>query len=165
MSGWRRFCLVRRDCSKQRDALKGLTVNPQTSLANLPGAQVLIDWFGVWPSFHDAEVISIELNRESASKLRIHYFSTSNRTNERGYYITEKHAIVSFIMEDIAQLQLTDFNQQNVLSSISVTPIETKYEIILGDCYGVSGRILASKLCFELEPGMPNKSVYAETIS
>ena len=140
-------------------------MNPQLSITDLAGAQKLIDWFGCWPSFHDAEVISIELNREGVSKLRVHFFSTRNRTNDRGYYITENHAIVSFILEDIAQLELNGFNHQNVLSSISVNPVDTQYEIILGDCYGVSGRILASKLSFELEPGMPGKSVYAETIS
>ena len=138
-------------------------MSPQTSVANLTGAQKLIDWFGCWPSFHDAEVVSIELNREGSSQLRVHYFSTTSRTNKSGYYITEKHAIISFILEDITQLELAGFNQQNVLSSISVTPIETKYEIVLGDCYGVSGRIMAGKLSFDLQPGMPTESIYAET--
>jgi hypothetical protein len=140
-------------------------VTLQTSLANLFGAQKLIDWFGCWPSFHDAEVVNIELNREGPSRLRIHYFCMTGKTNKSGYYITEKHAIVSFILEDITQLELNDFNQQNVLSSILITPIETKYEIMLGDCYGVSGRITAGKLSFDLQPGMPAKSIYFETIS
>ena len=138
-------------------------MNAQISLANLSGAQKLIDWFGYWPSFHDAEVISIELNREELSQLRIHYFCTTGRTNNRGQYITEKHAIVSFILENITRLELADFNHQNVLSSISVTPGETDCEIILGGCYGVSGRITASRLSFDLQPGMPKKSIYGET--
>lgn len=140
-------------------------MEPHSSITKLPGAQELIDWFGHWPSFHDAEVINIELSREGASKLRIHYFRTTNRINKSGHYIAERHAIVSFIMEDIAQLQLNDFNEQNVLSSISVTPVETEYEIILGCCYGVSGHIRARKLSFDLEAGMPSKSIYAETAS
>ena len=139
-------------------------MNLQKAMANLPGVQNLIEWFGYWPTFHDAEVVSIELNREGSSRLRVHCFCTTNRVNKYGHYITEKHAIVSFIFEKIAQLELANFNQQNVVSSISVGLSENGYEVILGDCYGVSGRLEAGRLSFEFESGMPSNSIYAETL-
>ena len=30
---------------------------------DIPGAQDVIAWFGAWPTFHDAEVLSISLDR------------------------------------------------------------------------------------------------------
>ena len=31
--------------------------------AGIAGAAELVEWFGRWPSFHDAEIVSLELNR------------------------------------------------------------------------------------------------------
>jgi len=36
----------------------------QTSyLTDVPGAAEIVNWFGYWPTFHDAEIVSIELKR------------------------------------------------------------------------------------------------------
>lgn len=32
-------------------------------LGEIDGVGALFDWFGYWPDFHDAEIISLELNR------------------------------------------------------------------------------------------------------
>ena len=32
-------------------------------IQEVPGAAELHDWFGFWPNFHDAEIISLYLNR------------------------------------------------------------------------------------------------------
>jgi len=34
-------------------------------LGTIEGAKNLRDWFGYWPSFHDAEVILLHLHRRS----------------------------------------------------------------------------------------------------
>jgi hypothetical protein len=41
-------------------------------LEAVEGAKSLCDWFGYWPSFHDAEVISLHLNRRGLSSLALH---------------------------------------------------------------------------------------------
>jgi len=136
----------------------------QYSLAGVPGSQSVFDWFGFWPSFHDAEVTSIELNRQGVSRLNVHCFSTTGRTNSRGHYVTEKHAIVSLLMEDITSIDLSDFNHQNVLSSLRVQQTKT-FEVFLDGIYGVTGRIATEKLSVELKPGVPEGSIYSSEIS
>ena len=139
-------------------------MQPDSSVLNLAGAKQVMDWFGFWPSFHDAEILNISFDRENASRIRVHYFATNAKVNKNGYYATEKHAIVSFIIEDPTHVEIYGFNQQNVMSSIAVTPVETGYEIQLVGCYGISGHITAKNLRFELEPGMPANSNYSETL-
>ena len=39
-------------------------------LLQVPGASALVQLFGYWPSFHDAEVISVKLHRNSQSLIR-----------------------------------------------------------------------------------------------
>ncbi len=136
----------------------------QYSLAGIPGSQSIFDWFGFWPSFHDSEVTSIELNRKGVSRLNVHCFSTTGRTNSRGHYVTEKHAIVSLLIEDITSMELSDFNNQNVLFSLRVQQAKS-FEVFLEGIYGVTGRIAAKKLSLELKPGMPEGSMYSSETS
>ncbi|WP_051979715.1 Imm50 family immunity protein [Edaphobacter aggregans] len=118
---------------------------------NFPGAADVIDWFGAWPSFHDAEIVSLELNRVGTSILKVHAFSS--RT---------KHAIVSFLLYDIVTIHLDDFNHQNVIFDLKILRNPEGYEILLAPCYGLSGSIVAKQIQVTLEPGIPEGSVYAK---
>ena len=75
----------------------------------LPGAENLIEWFGRWPSFHDAEILSIELNRLGASRIRIHVWNRLADVDTRGFYKHDKHCTVTFKLEQISDLELADF--------------------------------------------------------
>ena len=118
-------------------------------LIDVPGAAEIINWFGHWPTFHDAEVVSIELNRSGTSILKVHTF------------VGHKHAIVSFLLDDICELQLSGFNHQNVIFRLDLNKQDEEYEIVLVGCYGVEGRIVTKKIQITFEAGIPASSVYA----
>jgi len=69
--------------------------------AQIPGALGLSEWFGYWPSFHDAEVLSLDLHRAGPSTLKIHTFEISNQVTSRGFLVCTKHVVVTFIIEEI----------------------------------------------------------------
>src|SRR5438067_11086704 len=75
-----------------------------------PGASDLVAWFGYWPSFHDAEVLSIHLNRSGESSVAIQTWHRTNEVDDRGYFIATKHVLVTFMLEGIQSVQLNDFN-------------------------------------------------------
>ena len=58
-----------------------------TYLQGVAGSRELLNWFGYWPSFHDAEVISLTLNRRGASCLLLYTWEMTEEINERGQYI------------------------------------------------------------------------------
>jgi Immunity protein 50 len=115
-------------------------------ISELAGADAVTQWFGDWPSFHDAEVISIFLARKGQSVLRVYPYHPS------------KPATVDFILEDVTDVELDDFSSQNVIDSLEVE-ISTDqngdgvYRILLAPCYGVTGRIDAKSLRVKLSPG------------
>jgi hypothetical protein len=74
----------------------------------LSGSDAVVQWFGRWPDFHDAEVVSLALIRSGESLLRVFPFFPA------------KPAIVDFILEEVTDLELADFSIQNVISSLSV---------------------------------------------
>jgi len=96
-------------------------------IPNIPGAEDVVRWFGYWPDFHDAEVLSITLNRSTGPTVEIHTFERTPEVDARGFYVLAKHAIVTFVLggfplsqEGMATTRIDYFNHQNVLSSAGV---------------------------------------------
>jgi hypothetical protein len=65
----------------------------------IEGASDVVNWFGYWPTFHDAEVLTITLERRSGCRVVIHTFEKTSDLDSRGYYVLTKHAIVTFTLE------------------------------------------------------------------
>jgi hypothetical protein len=65
----------------------------------VPGASDLMSWFGYWPSFHDAEVFSIHLNRSGESTVAIQTWHRTDEVDERGRFMATKHVLVTFVLE------------------------------------------------------------------
>jgi hypothetical protein len=118
-----------------------------SDIGDIPGVNAVKDWFGYWPTFHDAEITSLCLNRRGESRLKIHPYSKTN------------HAVVCFLLEEIQRLELTDFSEQNVISCLQLTKGDGHYLIELGPCYGLCGSIAAARVRVEIEPGPPADSI------
>jgi hypothetical protein len=110
---------------------------------SLRGSDAVMQWFGGWPSFHDAEIISLNLARTGQSVLRVYP------------YYPDKPATVDFIFEEITDVELAAFSGQNVISSLGIEEVidHTKQKAIrltLSPCYGLAGRIDAKRVRVEL---------------
>jgi Immunity protein 50 len=132
-------------------------------LNDVPGFAAVKEWFGYWPSFHDAEIVSLNLERNSSSRLKVHAFHTVNETNALGHYRTTKHAVVCFMLDEIQDLNLVQFSAQNVISELVLSKNNEGYSIQLGCCYGLCGSLTAKSIRIELESGMPDSSIYGPT--
>jgi hypothetical protein len=123
------------------------------------------------PSFHDAEVVSLSLHRLSPSTLSIHVWNMTNEVDDRGYYVLDKHAVVTFTLEGLIDLELEGFNQQNVIHRLHLGRAPTRpertpyyigdlspddYEIELEPCYGLNGRIRCRRVSVSFVPGRPD---------
>jgi hypothetical protein len=113
---------------------------------SLNGSDAVMQWFGGWPSFHDAEVISLHMARAGESVLRVYP------------YYPDKPATVDFIFEEITDVELADFSGQNVIFYLGIEEVidqtkEKAIRVTLGPCYGLAGRIDAKRLRVELVPG------------
>ena len=133
---------------------------------DIPGTEDIVSWFDYWPSFHDAEVISITLDRSNESRIVIHTWEstawTTREVDPNGYFLRKKEAIITFLFDGfpldsqgITNVHVEWFNHQNVLSGLSVIRKPDGYEIELNGIYGVSATILTSRMRVELRPGAP----------
>ena len=111
------------------------------------GAERLIDLFGGWPSFHDAEIVRLTLDRrdhdEPDAQLFIHLWETLPDLDERGFFKREKHTLVEIVLRRFTACELKDFNLQNVLFDFDVEAGEIDGQpairVTLDSSYGLSG--------------------------
>jgi len=119
----------------------------------IPGLEELVAFYGYFPSFHDAEVISLILNETGASRFTIHTWDMTDREDDEGYGVTEKHAQGTFIMKGIEDLRLIEFNNhQNVLGGVFLDRVEHGYKLDLDASVGLRGTIIAKQIRIEFEP-------------
>jgi hypothetical protein len=116
------------------------------AVSKLAGFEAVMSWFGTWPSFHDAEVISIFLARTAQSVVRVYP------------YDPQKPATVDFVLEHVTDVELHDFSCQNVISGLYVEMVidqngDNVYRLTLAPCFGVAARIDARSLRVGLSPG------------
>lgn len=115
-------------------------------------ADRILSAFGYWPSFHDAEVHRLELDRGirpslPSLTLTIHAFDTDGTVDEKGYYRIRTSVLVTLRFDAVEDLELRDFGVQNVLSVLVLElQRDGRIAVELGQCYGVAGVFTCSQL-------------------
>lgn len=116
------------------------------------------DVFGYLPSFHDAEIKGFIMNTYFKKELNyscpiieftVHCWEMTNEIDNNGYYIQQKHNLVTFRFEDIYNVELDGYNNQNVVSSIDFKLLETNekgftpIQVEINPNYGLGGSFKA----------------------
>jgi hypothetical protein len=129
--------------------------------SKIQNSHLLTDIFGRWPSYHDAEVLRIILDRDEAwpftpyLQATIHVFEMTSQINERGSYVLKNHVAVTFQFFEIYELKLEDFNQQNVLQGLSIFDVSDrqleriKIEVSFDGIFGVSAKFQCNSISIE----------------
>lgn len=112
---------------------------------DIPGYAELVQSCGGWPSFHDAEIVRLDLNRSGASTLIVEVRGGPKPTfGPRAnpiYGSPPADAVVSFGLEDIEDLELQGFSHQNVIFDLRIEKRDVLYRINLDPCFGLAGWI------------------------
>jgi hypothetical protein len=131
-------------------------------MALVPGTRELMAHFGYWPSFHDAQVLRIDLQRGDVSKVRLYTFRLPGDIDTEGFYVLDRHTIVTVVLEGVLNMSLAGFNSGNVLFGMKVEKVNEGFELSLESTYGVGGSILAKKVSIEFRPVPATVSAYGE---
>jgi hypothetical protein len=91
-------------------------------------AALLTEIFGRWPSFHDAEVLSVSLNRRGDSgptlDFSIYVFEMTPEVDGKGFFVLQKHTDVVLRFSGVDLLGMAWINQQNVIEELIVSELE-----------------------------------------
>ena len=112
---------------------------------------VLAEFGGVWPSFHDAEILRFELDRGDSNperkvvaELRVHV----RRYESRGVGTVDYHqalvksVLIDFRFSGIEDLSVSEFNCQNVIDDIILSAAEenARVSVEISGIYGFDGK-------------------------
>ena len=115
---------------------------------------LLTDIYGYWPSFHDAEVHSISMDRDQilfddVSDVRIgmvvHYFEMTREVKDNGCFGLIKHHLIQFEFSNVGDITLSGFNHQNAIYGLlfEAQPEDaagnTFFKVVLEAAHGVEG--------------------------
>lgn len=120
--------------------------------------QALLDHLGYWPSFHDANVISFTgPNAESQTvDLVLHTFEMTSEVDAKGYYILNKHILVTFHFDGVHDASLERFDSGNILFGLEITrpdaanSFHVKLDSVMdmpGDFSATSGQVVSVVPC------------------
>ena len=105
--------------------------------SEIRGASDVAAKLGGWPSFHDAEVVSLTLSRGSSSAVLISLPDASD---------PKLCTRVTFTLTDVDGLSLCEFNAQNVIQNLYVERDGDGLLLHLVPCYGLNGWIHAKEI-------------------
>jgi len=111
---------------------------------DLVGAEAVVATLGRWPSFHDAEIMRVHIERDGVSTVAIQLVGPSGSCKDG--------RVLTFALEGISDLSLAgeSVNTQNVISSLLVEKTEGGTRLTFGPCYGLAGRIIADRVSVEV---------------
>jgi hypothetical protein len=95
-------------------------------LEGIVNRRALVERFGCWPSFHDAEVVAVRLDsgqrsqRPPSAELDIHVFEMTSETDEDGFFILRLHTLVTLRFDGLIEIELDGFGSQNSLDSLEL---------------------------------------------
>ena len=81
-------------------------------LASIPGGKELLNWFGKKPNFGDAEVLSLNLNRDGPSTLCVGVYKEVKSSHQA--------IIGTFTLCDMIDIALEGFGHQNVIEGLTI---------------------------------------------
>ncbi len=101
----------------------------------IEGSEKLISIFGRWPSFHDAEIIELQLWRGDVNPdkerytfpvltLKMHCFEMTKEVNAEGYFVLRNHTPSTFKFHNVEDLKTQGFNHQNAIFGLSINKLE-----------------------------------------
>ena len=141
----------------------------------IEGHEKIIEIFGEWPSFHDSEVLSVNLDRRGTSEfdgpviaIQIHVFSGAP-TNDGASITFTNHHVITFEFREIHEVEMHSFNNQNALFDLQInsdTDAQQEHElfrVLLQPSYGLGCELKCEKIRIaSVEPKLPEGSVYGQ---
>ena len=101
----------------------------------IKGSEKLLQIFGHWPSFHDAEIINLHLWRGNVNPemdlyqfpvltLDVHHWELTKQVDAKGYFVLQHHTRTTLTFSDVQTVHLNGFNHQNAILGLSIKRLE-----------------------------------------
>ncbi len=109
--------------------------------------KAVVDFFGCWPSFHDAKVRSYQPPTSECRSLSftLHTWLMTDEVDAMGFFILRNHALVSFRFVDVFDVAMDTFKSDNILFGLKFKSGNdlVSFQVVLDSVMGRSGSFSA----------------------
>lgn len=137
-------------------------------IKHIEGSEKVERALGLWPSFHDAEIVSFSVSRALPldpntcfAKLVVHvrqYAEVGVGTAEYALAVV-KSVLVNFIFNGVSDLSVSEFNYQNVINSNEFKSTETlgtpSISVDIESIWGFGGSLQCNSVVVESVEELP----------
>ncbi len=126
-------------------------------LHDISGGKPLLEWFGRVHRFHDAKLLEITFSSNGAGLLRIHAWNMTDEVDAKGYFVLDKHAIVTLTLGGVSAINCVDFDMvPGIIFDLEITKVDEHFRVEWSASYGVTGLVAARDIQINLGPGKPD---------
>lgn len=121
--------------------------NPAVS--RIVNHEVVIQRFGYWPSFHDAEVLKVTFEAHPVYRATVTFLIEThefiNELDLRGYYKQVNNCRIELSFTGIHKMYFEDFGHQNVIFDLELKEVGNFIECTVGSSVGLVASIKAEE--------------------
>jgi hypothetical protein len=111
--------------------------------------KAVVDLYGAWPSFHDANVLTYAkpCPESQALTLTLHAWQMTNEVDSNGYFVLRNQALVSFRFTGLFEVDMDNFGADNILFGMEFFPMDdgASFRVVLDSVIDRSGSFSAKK--------------------
>ena len=115
--------------------------------------QTVLQRFGSWPSFHDAEIHSLLLERDGPDgpylEMRVHVHTARGDVGKKGTYLCDKQAMITMRFCNIESLDIIEFNNQNVIFDMDMRTGQDRISVTISSSYGCAGSFTCKRVAVQ----------------
>ena len=105
--------------------------------------EAVVNFYGYWPSFHDANVPEYRAPTPDNSSLEftLHTWQMTKEVDSKGYFVLHKHALVKFYFDGLTDVQMDAFGTGNILFDMSFikTDQDAEFSVELNSVMAMPG--------------------------
>ncbi|MBD2716762.1 hypothetical protein KBK19_17085 [Microvirga sp. STR05] len=117
------------------------------AIHRIVNSEVVVQHFGYWPGFHDAEVVKVTFEANPGYYPKVTFliaaFETTKATDERGYFLQARHCEIELRFTGIKEIDFDGFGHQNVIFSLKFDEQDADLTCTLDSAVGLNAFLVA----------------------
>ena len=119
------------------------------AISRITNHEAVIQCFGYWPSFHDAEVLKVTFEANSGYGASVTFLLEThefvNELDSRGYYKQVNNCRIELNFTGINEMHFEDFSHQNIIFGLEFKEAGECIECAFDSSVGLVASILAEE--------------------
>lgn len=134
--------------------------NEDPIISQIINSEIVIQHFGYWPDFHDAEITKATFETHSTGRYSVTFviaaFEMTSEVDENGHYKLIKHCNVELQLIGIQEMKFNGFDHQNVIFDLAFEESGSAIRCSLDSSNGLETYIVAEEVfILSLTPTVP----------